>query len=117
MDISLYAIVGCLLFIVASFFIAFFSRKIGFVNGNINKILFALVTEAEKTLGSKTGQAKLALVIALFYERYPSLSKYISAGLLTKLIEKAVVEMGNYVESNANMKKIVYTDTEIREVM
>lgn len=110
MEFSFYIIIGCLLFIFLVFLFVAITKRTGFLNFNlnsINQILFSLVTEAEKTLGSGTGQAKLAMVVALFYERYPMLSKWISPILLLKLIETAVSEMNNYVESNINMKKIV----------
>lgn len=113
MDLLMILTIGLILFIVISFLFVFISKNTGILNthlDSIGKVLFSLVTEAEQILGSGTGQAKTALVVALFYERYPSLSRYVSSTLLTKLIEQAVVEMSDYIESNINMRKIIVGD-------
>ncbi|MFV0503601.1 MAG: hypothetical protein ACK5LT_06495 [Lachnospirales bacterium] len=76
-------------------------------NKRLPKILFTLVLEAESYLGSGTGKAKLAFVVSLFYERYPKLGFFVSEKKLIELIELAVIEMADYIESNKKIKELV----------
>ena len=48
------------------------------------KMLFSLVTEAEKQYGDGTGELKLSSVISQIYEKLPSISKFIPVKTLEK---------------------------------
>ena len=43
----------------------------------LNKILFALVTQAEKELGGGTGKLKLSTVVDALYQRIPAILKFL----------------------------------------
>ncbi len=57
----------------------------------LDRIIFALVTEAEKQYGSGTGAVKLAAVIDWVYPKIPAVIRlFITADQLTKLIERVL---------------------------
>ena len=59
----------------------------------IYKMLYALVTEAEKTFGSGTGSLKLSYVLEKLYASLPALLKLlIPCSTLQKWIEKALLD-------------------------
>lgn len=59
----------------------------------IMKMLYALVTEAEKELGGGTGSLKLASVIAKIYPHIPAVVKmFITEETLTQWIEEALLK-------------------------
>lgn len=78
-----------LLIVAAVAAIVFFAFK-----GNksvIMKMLYALVTEAEKELGSGTGSLKLATVIAQIYPKLPAVIKlFVTEKTITKWVEDAL---------------------------
>ncbi len=72
--------------------------------GKAMKIIYSLVIEAEKLLGSSTGQIKKEQVISWFYTRYPVISMFISETDLSRLIDIAVTSINRYLErSGANL--------------
>ena len=72
--------------------------------GKAMKIIYSLVIEAEKMLGSSTGQIKKEQVISWFYTRYPIISMFISETDLSRLIDIAVTSINRYLErSGANL--------------
>ena len=72
--------------------------------GKAMKIIYSLVIEAEKMLGSSTGQIKKEQVISWFYTRYPVISMFISETDLSRLIDIAVTSINRYLErSGANL--------------
>ena len=72
--------------------------------GKAMKIIYSLVIEAEKMLGSSTGQIKKEQVISWFYRRYPIISMFISETDLSRLIDIAVTSINRYLErSGANL--------------
>lgn len=78
-----------LLIVAAVASLVFFAFK-----GNksvVMKMLYALVTEAEKELGSGTGALKLASVISTIYPKLPAVIKmFITDKTLTKWVEEAL---------------------------
>lgn len=56
----------------------------------IFKMLYALVTEAEKQYGSGTGELKLSSVIAQIYEKAPAAVKVIPVSTLQGWVEEAL---------------------------
>lgn len=72
--------------------------------GKAMKIIYSLVIEAEKLLGSSTGQIKKEQVISWFCTRYPVISMFISETDLSRLIDIAVTSINRYLErSGANL--------------
>ena len=59
----------------------------------LDRILFALVTWAEREYGGGTGNLKLAAVIERIYPNIPAIIRlFVSTAALEKLIEKALEE-------------------------
>lgn len=69
-------------------------------------LLFA-VSEAEKYLGSKTGELKLEYVYDLFMLRFPILKLFISKELFKKLVDDALDKMRDLIENNENIKEAI----------
>ena len=68
----------------------------------VMKMLYALVTEAEKELGSGTGALKLASVMATIYPKLPTVIKmFITEKTLTKWVEDALKEAKETWKKNA----------------
>lgn len=80
------------------------NNYLGGDTGKAMKIIYSLVIEAEKLLGSSTGQIKKEQVISWFYTRYPVISMFISETDLSRLIDIAVTSINRYLErSGANL--------------
>lgn len=81
----------------------------------IKEWLLWAVTEAEKELGSGTGQLKLRYVYNMFIERFGYLSNIITFEMVSGLVDEVLLDMRemlsdneavrNYVEGNAQDKK------------
>lgn len=57
----------------------------------VMKMLYALVTEAERELGGGTGSLKLATVIAKIYPKLPAIIKlFVNDETITKWVEEAL---------------------------
>lgn len=89
-----------LLIVAAVAAVAFFVFK-----GNksvVMKMLYALVTEAEKAYGGGTGALKLATVIAEIYPKLPAVIKlFITEATLTKWVEDALTAAKEAWKKNA----------------
>ena len=70
-------------------------------------LLFA-VTEAEKKLGSGTGQLKLRLVYDMFVEKFPHVSDIITFDTFSTLVDEALEKMKNMLDNNAAALNYVY---------
>lgn len=81
--------------------------------GIVAKILYALVTEAEKLYGSGTGSVKFAYVVEKAYSYLPTIVKvFITYKRLKQMIEQALTAakvkwaedagIGNYLENPEN---------------
>jgi hypothetical protein len=70
----------------------------------IYKMLYALVTEAEKQYGSGTGSIKFAEVMTKIYSMLPTVIKiFITYDTLTKWIEEALTEAKNRWKKEAGI--------------
>lgn len=65
------------------------------------------VVEAEKELGSETGQLKLAKVYDMFISKFPFVSLIMSYATFKKLVDKALVWMREMLETNAKISAYV----------
>ncbi|MDR3091453.1 MAG: hypothetical protein LBU36_04540 [Clostridiales bacterium] len=73
----------------------------------LDKIVFSLVTEAEKKYGG-TGAAKLAAVVEWLYPKIPALIRlFITAAQLEKLIERVLTDAQKRWNSNPNLAAYV----------
>lgn len=66
----------------------------------VRKWLLWAVIEAEKALGSGTGQLKLRKVYDLFVARFPWLAKIIPFEMFSKMVDDALDEMRELLETN-----------------
>ncbi len=73
----------------------------------IKKWLLWAVTEAEKELGSGTGQLKLRYVYNMFIERFWYLSDIITFEMVSTLVDEALDEMRVMLTSNEAVKEYV----------
>lgn len=70
----------------------------------IFKILYALVTEAEKNYGTGTGELKLASVLASLYEKLPpTVATIVPAKTLEKWVEEVLEQAKDKWKKNANV--------------
>lgn len=73
----------------------------------IRKWLLYAVTEAEKMFGSKSGQLKLRYVYDQFVSKFPWLAKIVSFDLFSKLVDEALEEMRNMLDTNDTIAEYV----------
>lgn len=72
------------------------------------KMLYALVTEAEKQFGAGTGALKQSTVIKWVYERLPAVVKlFITAATLERWVDEAVIKAKEQWAKNANIKEYI----------
>lgn len=83
---------------------------------DLKEWLLWAVTEAEKKLGSGTGELKLRFVYDMFVEKFSFLAKVISFDTISKLVDEALEEMKKLLEENEAVKTyIVGTEEENKE--
>ncbi len=74
----------------------------------LDKIIFSLVTEAEKKFGGGTGAAKLAAVIEWVYPKIPAVIRlFISETQLEKLIERVLADAKVRWEKNPHLSAYI----------
>lgn len=81
--------------VLAIVLILFFSILVSYLasrpNGIVAKIIYGLVIEAEKDLGSKTGQLKKKQVISKVYSQLPVFLRFvINEATVSRIIDEAV---------------------------
>ena len=82
--------------------------------GVVMKMLYALVTEAEKELGSGTGSLKLAQVIERIYPKLPTIIKtFISEKTLQGWVEQALAAAKEAWANNIKLAEYIETPAEI----
>lgn len=89
--------------IVAVVFFAFKGNK-----SVVMKMLYALVTEAEKAYGGGTGALKLATVMSLIYPKLPGVIKlFITEATLAKWVEDALTAAKEAWKQNAAIAEYI----------
>lgn len=78
----------------------------------VKEWLLWAVTEAEKELGSGTGQLKLRYVYNMFIERFDYLANVITFDMVSGLVDEALDEMRKMLSSNTAVQNYVAGDTE-----
>ena len=71
------------------------------------------VAQAEKALGSGTGQLKLRYVYDMFVARFPATAKLISFEAFSLLVDNALQKFNNMLSSNKKVE--MYVNPEIKE--
>ncbi|AXF52449.1 MAG: holin of superfamily 6 [Caudoviricetes sp.] len=69
--------------------------------------LLIAVTEAEKELGSGTGELKLRYVYNLFLTKFPYLAKIISFEQFKLYIDEALDKLKSLLDNNENIKSYI----------
>lgn len=77
----------------------------------IFKMLYALVTEAEKTYGGGTGELKLSSVVSQVYEKAPVLASVIPVGTLEKWVDEALETAKKKWASNSKIANYITPDS------
>lgn len=74
----------------------------------LNKVLFGLVTQAERQFGSGTGKLKLAVVSDWIYQRIPAVLKLLFSECdLERMIESVLEEAKKAWGNNVNLKEYI----------
>lgn len=68
---------------------------------DVEEWLLGVVTEAEKQLGSGTGQLKLRQVYDKFLEKFPLLSVLIPFKIFAEMVDKALAKMRLMLSGNS----------------
>ena len=64
------------------------------------------VAEAERCLGSKTGQMKLSVVYSSFVKTFPWLAKIISFDLFADLVDEALENLSDILQNSVTKENI-----------
>ncbi len=104
-----YIILGLIavLMVVVIYICRFFGLPTKDQKRKINKWLLQAIIEAEKQLGSKTGQLKLSMVYDMFIDRYPLTSRLMSFKAFSLLVDEALDEMKKLLETNDAVRNLV----------
>ncbi len=82
----------------------------------VMKMLYALVTEAEKNMGGGTGSLKLASVIEAIYPKLPAVIKmFITDAMLEKWVEDALKIAKEAWEKNSNIAQYIAPASEPKQ--
>lgn len=74
---------------------------------NLRQWLVFGVAEAERQLGSGTGQLKLRLVYNMFCEKYPLLSKIIAFDTFSIYVDEALKYLDKIIKENDRVKEFI----------
>ena len=73
----------------------------------IKEWLLYAVTEAERELGSGTGQLKLRYVYDMFVTKFPHLVKFISFEMFSNLVDEVLEKFRELLKTNKNIQMYV----------
>ena len=107
--------------VLAIVLIAFFGILVSYLasrpNGIVAKIIYGLVIEAEKDLGSKTGQLKKKQVISKVYSQLPVFIRFVvNEATVSRLIDEAVHFMKKSLEQNNSTLSSLSEETVCNEL-
>ena len=107
--------------VLAIVLITFFGILVSYLasrpNGIVAKLIYGLVIEAEKDLGSKTGQLKKKQVISKVYQQLPVFIKFVvNEATVSRLIDEAVHFMKESLEQNNSTLSSLSEETTFSEL-
>jgi hypothetical protein len=104
-----YLFIGGLIILAAliSFIIAFIKLPLPEKFKKIRQWLLYAVIEAEKQLGSETGQLKLRLVYNWFIDKFKFVAIFLSFEKFSQLVDDALDEMRKLLEENEKLAEFV----------
>ena len=88
-------------------------------NSQITKVkewLLWAVTEAERELGSGTGQLKLRYVYDMFIVKFPAIAKVISFDVFSEWVSDALITVKEMLVNNEALSTYVYGDNADAEI-
>ena len=88
--------------ILTAFFYAVYTKR-----ANAKEWLKWAVLQAEKALGSGTGQAKLRMVYDLFVEQFPWFATFISFTTFSSWVDEALVWLKDQMNCNTDIHTLV----------
>ena len=89
----------------------FFKLPSGTQIAKVKEWLLFAVAEAEKELGSGTGQLKLRYVYDMFVAKFPFLVKFVSFELFSKLVDEVLERFKKMFNENKAIKQYVGSNT------
>lgn len=92
---------------IALFLYRFFKQTKEKQLADIKEWLLWAVTQAEKDLGSGTGQLKLSMVYDMFIKAFPIISKLISFETFSRIVDDTLEKMRDLLDSNQAIKVLV----------
>ena len=106
--------------LLAIVFLLFFGVLLSYLvsrpNGIVAKLVYGLVIEAEKDLGSKTGQLKKKQVISKVYKQLPVCIRFIvNEATVERFINEAVHFMKEALEQNNSTLASLSEESALRE--
>ena len=107
--------------VLALVLITFFCILVSYLasrqNGIVAKLIYGLVIEAEKDLGSKTGQLKKKQVISKVYRQLPVFLRFVvNEATVSRLIDEAVHFMKESLEQNNSTLSSLSEETTFSEL-
>lgn len=93
-------IAAVLIFVVGRYIYNFFNKPTDEQMNNLREWLRWAVAEAEKSLGSGTGELKLRYVYNMFIDRFWYLSNIITFDMFSDLVDKALDELDEILAKN-----------------
>ena len=107
--------------VLALVLITFFGILVSYLasrpNGIVAKLIYGLVIEAEKDLGSKTGQLKKKQVISKVYSQLPVFIRFVvNEATVSRMIDEAVHFMKESLEQNNSTLSSLSEETVCNEL-
>lgn len=90
----------------------FMNLPIGVQKKKIKEWLLWAVTQAEKELGSGTGQLKLRYVYDLFASKFKFVSVMLPFDIFAKWVDEVLVSMRSIIITNANAREYIQNEKE-----
>lgn len=76
----------------------------------VREWLLYACSQAERELGGGTGQLKLRMVYGMFIDKFPWLVKVIAFEQFSKLVDEALEQMKEMLQSNKAVKEFIEND-------
>lgn len=98
----------CALAVLIYLIVKFFKLPRATQIAKVKEWLLYAVTEAEKELGSGTGQLKLRYVYDKFVAQFPYLVQFVSFEMFSKLVDEVLVKFKEMFKTNEAVKQYVH---------
>ena len=95
--------------------VKFFKKPRAEQIAKIKEWLLYAVTEAEKELGSGTGQLKLRFVYDKFVSKFPYLVQFVSFEMFSGWVDEVLIKFKELFKSNVAVKQYVDTNMVLRK--